>query len=319
MAEDIIDLTSGLYRFIVAAEPMVDARRPAEKETEAKVVERASSLAERFVEARELSGATLADMMDDIAQQLGALSSELSARQPLSRALKARWQSLARQYEALALHVQQQQLVPSGVHLEHIKPRNLTRNLFHVVMGIVGICLYEFVLGRHWMLALGGSLLLLFIVLEIGRRLSPRWNDRLYGRVFARISRPGEAHRICTSTWYLSGLVLGVWLLPKHAIELGTLVLAFGDPIASLVGKRWGTRKVYADKSAIGTLAFFCASLVCCIAFIWWRIPQLATWPAVAVAAAIALAGAATELFSTRINDNLTIPLAAGIVATLLI
>jgi dolichol kinase len=137
--------------------------------------------------------------------------------------------------------------------------------------------------------------------------------------MFFRLGRPGEVKRPCTSTWYLSGLMLGVWLLPKHAIELGTLVLAFGDPAASLAGKRWGRRKLVADKSLAGTLAFFVVSAVLCAAFVWWRVPVASVSQGAWLALAVAAAGALTELGSTRINDNVSIPLVAGLAAALLL
>jgi dolichol kinase len=41
--------------------------------------------------------------------------------------------------------------------------------------------------------------------------------------------------------------------------------------------------------------------------------------PAVGISSAVAAAGALTELVSARINDNLSIPLVAGLVAALLL
>jgi dolichol kinase len=113
--------------------------------------------------------------------------------------------------------------------------------------------------------------------------------------------------------------MLGVWLLPKPAIELGTLVLAFGDPAASLVGKRWGKRKLVADKSLAGSLAFFLVSAVLCAAFVWWRVPVDSLWQGARLVLAVAAAGALTELASTKLNDNLSIPLCAGLVAALVL
>jgi dolichol kinase len=186
-------------------------------------------------------------------------------------------------------------------------------------MGVVSISLYEFVFSRTLILIIGGSLLGLFVLLEVLRRQSEWWNERLYHRMFARLARPREAHRPCTSTWYLSGLMIGVVLFPQHAIELGALVLAFGDPAASLVGKRWGQTKIVGDKSLVGTLAFFVVSVLLCAGFLCWRVTAMPLPDVLLVAAAVSAAGALAELVSTRINDNVSIPLVAGAVATFLL
>jgi dolichol kinase len=187
-------------------------------------------------------------------------------------------------------------------------------------MGVGGVLLYELVFDRPIILAIGGAILAFFVFLDVLRRVSAHWNDRLVQRIFGRISRPAEAHQIPSATWYMAGLVLGVWLLPQHAIELGTLVLALADPTASLVGKRWGRLKIRGDRSAAGTAAFFGAALLAGTVFLSLVRPDL-LWPMrLAVAAAVAGAGALTELFSgRRLDDNFTLPLCCGAMAALLL
>ena len=79
--------------------------------------------------------------------------------------------------------------------------------------------------------------------MDLLRRFSATWNKRFVHSIFNKISRPGEAYKIPSATWYVIALTIGVAFMPKIAIELSTLVLAVGDPIASLVGKRWGELK----------------------------------------------------------------------------
>ena len=107
--------------------------------------------------------------------------------------------------------------------------------------------------------------------------------------------------------------------MPQHAIELGCLCLGFGDPVASLVGKKWGTRKLVHEKSAAGTLAFFTICVIVGVVFLTLVRPDLGLLSAVAVAALVAAVGAITELVSQRWDDNFTIPLAAGLAAMMLL
>jgi hypothetical protein len=243
MAEEIIDLTSGLYRFLVAGEATVLAGRRAAEEARARFLERASHLSQRFQEARRHAEELLAARLEEISESLGSIAAELDARRTRTGTLTETWKALGQQYEALLAHVRQRRLaVPADVALDHIKPRNYSRNLFHVSVGLVCILAYELLLTRGALVAVGASFLGLFIFMDVVRRYSTYWNEHFVQRMFGAISRPGEAYRIPSATWYAAALLLGAIFLSQHAVELGALVLAVGDPAASLAGKRWGTR-----------------------------------------------------------------------------
>jgi phytol kinase len=96
-------------------------------------------------------------------------------------------------------------------------------------------------------------------------------------------------------------------LMPGTAVELGLLVLAFGDPAASVLGKRYGKRKLWREKSLVGFNAFIAISFV--VSFIFLSLAmggETLTWR-LGVAAIAAVVGAVTELFSERLDDNFTI------------
>jgi dolichol kinase len=320
MAEEIIDLTSGLYRFLVAGEATVLAGKRAAEEARARYLERASQLSRRFQEARHNAGERLSVRLDEISASLGRVAAELDARRTRTGTLTETWKGLGKQYEALLHHVRKRRLVvPAGVCLEHIKPRNYSRNLFHVCVGLVSISAYELLLSRAAMIAVGASALGLFIFMDILRRRSAFWNEQFVQRVFGVISRPGEAYRIPSATWYTAALLVGAIFLPQHAVELGALVLALGDPVASLVGKRWGTRKLLGQKSWVGSGAFVVVSFVAATTFLWLVVPGVGLARAVTIATVLSLLGALTELLSRRVDDNFSIPLAVGLMATLLL
>ncbi len=320
MAEGIVQLTSGLYHFMTAAEPELRSERTRTEQATAHLLARAQGLAQRFSQTRQRAGQRLAATVEEVSGNLKALTAELGSRCPRQETLKARWERLAANYEALLAHIRKVRLhVPRGTVLAHIKPGNISRNVFHVSLGVMGVALYEFVLTRGQVLAVGGGILALFIALEVVRHYSSSWNARLHGKFFSKIARPGEEHTVCTSTWYLAAQLLGVFLLSQHAIELGTLALAFGDPVASIVGKRWGKKKLFRDRSYVGTLAFFVMTTVVCTAFLWMVLPDLGLLHRVLIAMAVGAAGAIAEVLSVKVNDNFSIPLVAGAVAMLFV
>jgi glycerol-3-phosphate acyltransferase PlsY len=95
-------------------------------------------------------------------------------------------------------------------------------------------------------------------------------------------------------------------------VVLALTFLAIGDPLAALVG-RWDRKLRIFGKSIIGTAAFaggaiaagFAIGLHPDIPFAWWIVPG-------AITAAIA------ELLPIPIDDNISIPLAAAGVMTVL-
>jgi dolichol kinase len=295
----LLELTSALYDFVIAAEELERAGR-------ARLASWADELSARFHARADFA---------HVAKKLQDFAAGLKAGEAGPR-LRAMWLELSREYESLFARVQKARLVREGTRLDHVKPTNIWRNVFHVSTGVLAVVLYERVWDRTGMFIFGVALLGGFIFLDVLRRVSPLWNARLVDRIFGKISRPAEAHKIPTATYYLLALIIGLLILPQRAIEVGALVLAFGDPAASLAGKTWGRLKLWRDKSLAGTSAFAVVSFVVVGGFLL----AMGHGPrSLLIAGAAALVGAFTELFSTRIDDNFTIPLIAGGVAALLL
>ena len=93
---------------------------------------------------------------------------------------------------------------------------------------------------------------------------------------------------------------------PDPAASIAIYALAFGDGIASLVGKLWGRRLVYRNgrKTVAGTLACFLAVFASSYSVI-------RTVPLSLFAAAVATV---LELIPLKNIDNLIIPLGTGLI-----
>lgn len=322
--DELVRLTAELYELVRSAE-LIHASPELQARYE-KLRVWATDLATRFEHSRvemgdrlERSRAELASdvtrALDQAAANLKAYGHELSEK-PKARELRRRWKSLTHDYEAMLAHVRTMRLkVPKGLRLGHIKPKNYARNIFHLFNGLACVALYELVFDKPLILFLGSLVLSTFLGMDLLRRVFPRLNRLWVDGTFGMISRPGEAHRIPAATWFLGALVLGVLVLPKHAIELGAVVLAVGDPVASLVGKRWGKRKLVGEKSFAGTIAFALSAALAGFAFLGLVHPSLGAAEMAQIAILAGLAGALAEVSSDRIDDNATVPLMAGGVA----
>ncbi len=319
MAADLPQLTAEFYQLMLASERLVDGLERAEAQRQA-LLRRAHDLAERLAAARSQLRDAGRRTLDEAAGNLRAWAATARARRVSPERLRAAYQRLAESYEALLVQLREAHIpLPRGLRVGHIKPRNYVRNVFHVSMALTGVLSYELAVGRTGALWISWSLLALFVAMDIGRRTSQRFNEWLVAGIFGKISRPNEAHRVPAATYYMAAIAVGVLTMPQHAIELGVLVLGFADPAAAIVGKRWGRRKLVGDRSVVGTATFVLVGTLVGVAFLALVAPGLGLLGGLAVAGPSALVGALAELGGGRVDDNLTIPLAAGLVATLLL
>jgi dolichol kinase len=123
--------------------------------------------------------------------------------------------------------------------------------------------------------------------------------------------RAEEELREAAMTPYAIAVLLTILTVPKPAALVAIYTLAIADPLAAVVGIRFGRRRLVRDRTLEGSTAF-------CVATLAVAATVLATMtgaPGLAVAGAaltIALVATLFELMPLRIDDNLTIPLAVG-------
>ncbi|MFH1885240.1 MAG: diacylglycerol/polyprenol kinase family protein [Pseudomonadota bacterium] len=316
LAESLSAFTGRLYTFVLK----IQRPRPRDRRWSVMILDYCGDVSDYCARIQtELSEtrSSLSRLLDEMMEKVREYSRELSGT-PNARRLKEMGRSLSRIYEKLLLTVKDLKIpFPAGTpEFRHLKPLNYYRNAFHMSLGVVAVVLYELVLTHGQAMAILLTTLGVFTFLEVSRKFSERFNDFLVDKVFGIIARPHERFRVNSSTWYLAALTLMTSMTPKTALEIGILVLAFGDPAASVMGRRWGRVKLWREKSVVGTSAFALASLVVSYVFLALAVPEMGWGARVAVSLAAALSGAATELFSQRINDNFTIPVvAAGVAA----
>jgi dolichol kinase len=198
-----------------------------------------------------------------------------------------------------------------------LAPLRVARTLFHASMGVLAVVMYQFVLTRAQCVGVLTSLLVVFGTLEIGRRFSPKMNDFLMAKIFGLISRPNEAHRLNSATWYLLALLIVTPLFSKEAVIAGILALAFGDPAAAWFGKRLGRVKLYRQKSYAGTAAFIMVAFSISALFLCNVASPMPIGSRLLACLAAAVTGALAELFTTRFDDNFSVPLAATLAAAI--
>jgi dolichol kinase len=116
------------------------------------------------------------------------------------------------------------------------------------------------------------------------------------------VLREKERSTLMGATYFLFSSILVILFFPKSIAIVSLLILILSDTAAALVGKAIGKVRIF-EKTLEGSLAFLVCSLL-----IVWVYPELNRfWGSLA-----ALAATLIELLPIRVDDNITIPLAAG-------
>lgn len=146
-------------------------------------------------------------------------------------------------------------LQAASIHVPSLRPTNYARNLFHITSAVAAVISIELLSNPHVLLAIAIAWAAFAWTCEISRRRSPRINALLM-KVFGSVAHPHEAHRVNSATWYATALVLLALTQSTVLCVAGVAVLGLGDPMAALVGRRFGRVRLMHGRSLEGTLAF---------------------------------------------------------------
>ena len=175
------------------------------------------------------------------------------------------------------------------------------RRLFHMTGGVfVSVILLRGYVPEWLVLVILGVVLALMLGLDLIRLRHPDAN-RLFFLVFRRLASPREARGLASSTWYVTGMLLTLALIPLEIAVAAILVLAVADPLASYLGRRFGKRAL-GSGTVEGTLVFLAVAFLI-----------LALFEELPVAAGVALLASVVESIPWRLDDNLTVPITVGV------
>ena len=228
-----------------------------------------------------------------------------------------RWRTLHKQlqerYEALASRLRR-----DAVHVPYLRPRNYARNLFHVFWGITAVYLIEVVLSPTGLIWAAAAFLGMAWLTEWVRWRFPFFRRVMNDGLYKFVMHEHEKDRISSATWYATALIFLSLTKDPLLCALGCGILGFADPAAALVGRRFGRVRLVNGRSLEGSLTFVAVGTLVGLAIGVYG-HGLTGAPLWAVSLGAALCGGLAELFSRRVDDNLTIPLAAALGAWLVL
>lgn len=194
---------------------------------------------------------------------------------------------------------------------------HLTRKLWHVGTGVLGLWLYyksgfsSFTFG---LILLGVSLL--GFLIDFIRLRNTEFN-RFAQFVMRRFMRESEKNGLSGLPFYALGVSLSLFFYSEKIAILSILFLVFSDPLSSFFGVLFGKDKILPNKSLQGTTAGF---ITCyCISLIYGLTYSTGSFNILSFALLAGVIGACSELLSAfNVDDNLTIPVASGLGITLI-
>lgn len=130
----------------------------------------------------------------------------------------------------------------------------LFRRTLHVVLSIGAAGVLWALPSTEAAAVLAGATLLALCV-ELARRTAGTaalWFQRTFGSML----KDDEARRLTGATTLAIGFTLAAVVTPGVAALAGVLMAGIGDPVAALVGRRWGRIRFAGGKSIVGSAAF---------------------------------------------------------------
>jgi len=179
------------------------------------------------------------------------------------------------------------------------------RRIWHAFGGIIPLLYLTLGLSKREALFILGPIAFFITSVDLLRLGLPAFNT-WFCRTFGLLLKPPEQKGAHGSTYFLIGSFLGILLFEKRVAVVSLLFLAFADPLAAMVGTRWGRLQILGGKTLEGGLAFFLSSLLLALPLL--DLPR---------ALLGALSASIVELLPLGIDDNLTIPLLSGLVLSL--
>jgi dolichol kinase len=146
------------------------------------------------------------------------------------------------------------------------------------------------------------------VFLESWRFRNPRVNRWMFEH-FKGFTKDKEREKISSTTLFLISAAITIILFPRGVAIAALLFLTVGDPIAEIIGIRYGRIRLVRGKTLEGTVAGAIACFIIGAPLLLVRDLGIDLTLLSIGAAAAAL----TELLPAPVDDNFTIPIGSGL------
>ncbi len=213
-------------------------------------------------------------------------------------------------------HLSEAVLVDHYENLGVAKKIQWPRKILHILASFWIVGIYLFSRGTfHAKMMIFAIFTLYALTSDVLRLVWPKFNSWTM-RDLKKYMRKEEARRLNSMTFYAISTFLVCAFFPKGVAILSILFLGLGDPMASIIGIKFGKHKM-GRLSLEGSLAFFFTSFALC--FLYPYLNPHFHGPIWLFALCGGLIGALSERWTFRLDDNFTIPLFSATLLQLLL
>ena len=186
---------------------------------------------------------------------------------------------------------------------------HLARKIWHAAgVGAMAILFDRF--GYSWAWTFLIAIAVIIVPLDLLRQRRPGLNATTV-RLFSPVMRKHEESGMSGMSYLFAGAAILLALFDRHVVTLTLLFLAFGDPVASYCGIRFGKDRIVGNKTLQGSIGAFVACGA--IAAIYFYARGLMVERLWIVAPVAGLIGAVAEAIPVgKLDDNLTFPVIAA-------
>jgi dolichol kinase len=197
------------------------------------------------------------------------------------------------------------------------------RKIIHILIGNIVFIWWVFD-SRYVMAFLAAAPFIPLLIL-----MTPNSPLRKFDNSFLKMAT-AQGHGYGLVYYAISWTILALVMFDNRLIaSIAIVAMSYGDGVGGLIGKQYGKKKLWKDKSYVGTMAVFCGTFIATLAVISFytalsgSIPSLnvfdfGTARAVLTAAIVGAFVTIVELFSPGEYDNIIVPFStAALVLTL--
>lgn len=193
------------------------------------------------------------------------------------------------------------------LHFKKSFQKEVVRKMFHLLE--VPLLLLYTLLRQWWseeaaIIVLTACLLVLLEIEYIRLEVKPRLPKIM------NVFRARERNNVTGTFFFLCATIIAFSAFDYEVALLALLMTVFGDLVSALVGMEFGKRPLFRRKTWEGTLAGFGANLL--VGYLVFP-----TFPL--LFAGMALVASAVELFTNKLDDNLTVPLFSGFTGQMIV
>ena len=180
------------------------------------------------------------------------------------------------------------------------------RKIIHITILVV-LIIYNFIqnsYGKQLALLFLVALLIIFLVLEY-LRLELGWKMPF----FSQFIRPKEQNRMYGVIYFLSATIISLAVFDYKIALTALLMTTFGDMVAALVGKRYGTTLIYRNKTWAGFLAELATNVI--VGFL--------VLDNIFIIIGMSFVATIVETLVDELDDNLLIPILSGFIGQIIL